>query len=99
MISPRWQFRLQLENRPHCPRWYARNPAFAGPDYTAKSKPETERSLLNSILRTGLDSLEKERAEKHNVITIEVKNLGRCKYPSLDDISEVHAVAEGENFK
>ena len=65
----------------------------------AADRSETKRSLLNRLLRTGLDTLEKETADNHTVITVEGRNLGRCKYPSLDNISEVLAAAEGDTFK
>ena len=65
----------------------------------AEGSHETKRSLLNRLLRTGLNTMEKETAHTHSVITIEPKDLGRCKYPSLDNISEVLATAEGDTFK
>ena len=64
-----------------------------------KDSHETKRSLLNRLLRTGLDSLERETAYPDTVITVKAKNLGLCKYPSLDNISDVLAAAEGDTFK
>lgn len=55
-------------------------------------------SLLNRLLRTGLDALEEARKREPPIIPIEPRNPGRRKYPSLDEISEVLAAAEGDTF-
>ncbi len=56
------------------------------------------KELVNAALREGLRQMETSR--KHSALyRIRPLSLGRCLVPSLDDVSEVLAVAEGESFK
>ena len=56
------------------------------------------KELVNTAMREGLKNLEGQR--KHSApYRIRPVSLGRCLVPSLDDASEVLAVAEGESFK
>lgn len=68
-------------------------------DELAGSSSETKRSLLNRLLRNGMDSLEREKSTGQKIVKIKSRDLGRCKYPSLDNISEVLSAAEGDTFK
>lgn len=56
------------------------------------------KEAVNSALRQGLSRLREPRAEKRRYQTAAV-DLGASKLPSLDDISEVLSVTEGENFR
>ncbi|MFP4427418.1 MAG: hypothetical protein ACLFPP_13270 [Spirochaetaceae bacterium] len=54
-------------------------------------------SVVNETLRRGLDS--RETQEPRERVTISSRDLGRCLIPSLDDISEVLSVAEGDDYR
>ena len=54
--------------------------------------------VINQALRQGLRDMTKPPRRRKPYETPSV-NLGRCKLANLDDISEVIAVAEGDNFK
>ena len=53
------------------------------------------RGLINEALRLGLRQLASPPSRRQAVSTREV-SLGRCLMPSIDDVEEVLAVAEGE---
>ena len=55
------------------------------------------RDLVNDTLRRGLQEKGKPPAPAKN--WTRPVSLGRCRLPNLDDISEVLAYAEGENYK
>lgn len=56
------------------------------------------KELVNAALREGLPRLmeRKQQPPRFQVRPIEV---GRCLLPSLDDVAEVLAQGEGENFR
>lgn len=56
------------------------------------------RALINDALRRGLQQMTKPPEPGAPFATAAV-SLGRCRLASLDDISEVLAVAESESFK
>lgn len=58
------------------------------------------KELINSALRLGLDRLDgaKTREAKPRFET-PTYSTGRCALPNLDDVSEVLAFAEGEDFR
>ena len=58
----------------------------------------TLKAAVNEALRTGLDHLEAPK-RKRKAHRVEALHLGACRLASLDDISEVLAVAEGEDFR
>jgi len=63
-----------------------------------KARKAPQKTVINDALRHGLKHLlappkPRPRFETENV------ELGRCLVGSLDDVSEVLAVAEGENFQ
>jgi ribbon-helix-helix CopG family protein len=56
------------------------------------------KDIINEALRRGLDDLNRgsNRKERFNTQSVD---LGRLRLPSLDNISESLAAAEGEAFK
>ncbi len=56
------------------------------------------KQVVNEALRRGLSQqLQKNAPTKP--FTTHTVDLGRCRLPSLDNVAEVLAVAEGESFK
>jgi len=66
-------------------------------EFIAKRDGRPRRDVLNDTLRHGLKATEKSDARKTPFRTAS-KNLGRCLIPSLDNVAEVLAVAEGDDF-
>jgi hypothetical protein len=58
----------------------------------------TLRDLVNDGLRCGLGLVATPVSSRQPFRTEEVL-LGRCLLPTIDDVSEALAVAEGENFR
>ena len=56
------------------------------------------KEAVNSALRLGLRQLETPPKRRKLYRTTSV-SLGRCLQASLDDVAEVLAVAEGEDFR
>ena len=54
--------------------------------------------LINDALRTGLTQLS-TREKPRDVFRTRAVSLGKCKLDNLDNIAEVLAFAEGEDFK
>ena len=65
-----------------------------------KRHPQTFKSLINTLLRLGLTVFEEQHKKKSPPITTFTKpaRLGKLKIGSLDDVSEVLALGEGEEF-
>ena len=55
------------------------------------------KELVNRALREGLARLEEPRAARKRHVTKAV-SLGRCLLDNVDDVSEVLAAADGEDF-
>ena len=64
----------------------------------AEREARTRRDVINNTLRRGL-SVAKERDFDGGPFTTESRDLGRCLIPSTDNVAEVLAVAEGDNFR
>ena len=64
-----------------------------------KIRKETKRALINGLLRESLDRLDFKPNSKKKTYSTKSRNLGVCRFGNIDDISEVLAVAEGEDFK
>ena len=60
---------------------------------------ETKRAVINDLLRESLDRLDFKTDEVKTAYTTQSRNLGKCRFGNIDDISEALAVAEGEGFK
>jgi hypothetical protein len=56
------------------------------------------KQIVNEALRRGLKEMSKEQKPHGNYQTRSV-SLGRCLIGSIDDVAEVLAIAEGENFR
>ncbi len=56
------------------------------------------KQIVNDALRRGLVQMSSP-APKHTSYRTPSTSLGRCLLANLDDIAEVLAVAEGENFR
>jgi hypothetical protein len=56
------------------------------------------KELVNEALREGLQRMSEPPLKRERFETTPV-SLGRCYLPNLDDIAEVLATSEGENFR
>ena len=63
-----------------------------------KNRKQSFKALVNEALRQGLKDMTTPPKRRKPYKTRAV-SLGRCLVGSLDDISEVLAVAEAEDFK
>ena len=63
-----------------------------------KSREMSLKELINEALRRGLGEMTSPIKPRRGVRTRPV-SLGGLRIPSIDNITEVLAVAEGENFK
>lgn len=63
-----------------------------------KRRKLSQKAVINEALRSGLKEMTTP-ARVANPYTTRAVQLGRCLVGELDDISEVLAVAEGENFR
>jgi predicted flavoprotein YhiN len=63
-----------------------------------KTRKQSFKALVNEALRQGLKEMATppKRSKPYKTRAV---SLGRCLVGNLDDISEVLAVAEGENFR
>ena len=57
------------------------------------------KEAVNEAMRRGLAQLAQAKAAPRKPYRTPSVDLGRCLVPSLDDVAEVLAVAEGEDFK
>ena len=67
-------------------------------DRIAQSQGRTKKEVIHDLLRRGLASPEESRTSDARFAT-RARDLGECRLPGIDDISEVLAVSEGEAFK
>lgn len=58
----------------------------------------TFKEVVNEALRRGLDEVERGSRRPAEPYRSRAWNLGRLRVPSLDDVSEALAQAEGEDF-
>jgi len=56
------------------------------------------RDLVNEALRRGVEQMTTPSTPRTNYIT-PTRDLGPCLVGTIDDVSEVLAVAEGESFQ
>ncbi len=58
------------------------------------------KQLVNEALREGVCHLSEQGTESSNeAFETHEADLGRCRYDNLDNVAEVLAVAEGENYR
>ncbi|MBI3414801.1 MAG: DUF2191 domain-containing protein [Verrucomicrobia bacterium] len=65
---------------------------------TQKARKAAQKTIVNEGLRHGLKQLLAPAQRRKRFATKPVE-LGRCLAGNLDDVAEVLAVAEGENFQ
>lgn len=63
-----------------------------------KARKAPQKAIVNESLRHGLKEMLAPPQQRKRFVTKSV-GLGRCLASSLDDVAEVLAVAEGENFR
>jgi predicted transcriptional regulator len=63
-----------------------------------RARDASLKDIVNDALRRGLDDLSSRPKQREPFQTQSV-DLGRLRLPSIDNISESLAVAEGEAFK
>lgn len=63
-----------------------------------KARKSSLKEVVNTALREGLVRMTTP-ATPRKLFRTQPVSLGRCYLPSLDDVSEVLAAAEGERFK
>lgn len=63
-----------------------------------KAREVSLKELINEALRRGLSEMTSRPKPRRGLRTRTV-SLGGLRIPSIDNIAEVLAVAEGENFK
>jgi len=61
-------------------------------------RPVSLKDLVNEALRLGLRHIEEPPKEAGTYATSS-GSLGGCRLPSLDDVAEALALAEGEGFR
>lgn len=70
----------------------------AGIERLRRARDANLKDIVNEVLRKGLSDLS-ARPKQHDPHQTEVVDLGRVRIPSIDNISESLAIAEGEAFK
>jgi len=63
-----------------------------------KTRDQSFKELVNDVLRHGLAQLSARPAKRKPFVTQPLK-IGECLVGSIDDISEVLAIAEGEDYR
>lgn len=63
-----------------------------------RNSAKSFKELINSALREGLQRMSAPASKRKRFETT-VVDPGRCYLPSLDDVAEVLAAIEGENFR
>lgn len=63
-----------------------------------RERKTTLKSAINTALRQGLRAMAETHPSRRAVRTKAI-SLGRCLLPTIDDISEALAIAEGESFR
>ncbi len=63
-----------------------------------KQRKETLKRLVNEALRDGLARMMSPRPGRRRFRTRAI-NPGRCRLPNVDNIAELLAIAEGEDYR
>lgn len=63
-----------------------------------RERKTTLKGAVNAALRQGLRAMAETQPSRREVRTKAV-SLGRCLLPTIDDVSEALAIAEGESFR
>ena len=67
-------------------------------DSMAEQQQRSRREVLNETLRRGIRAVRQETEQRERFAT-RPRDLGQCLIPSLDNVSEALAVAEGDDFR
>lgn len=67
-------------------------------DRLRKERKQSLKRVVNEALRDGLTRMVSPRRQKRKFRT-RVVNPGRCRLPNVDNIAEVLAIAEGEDYR
>ena len=67
-------------------------------DRLRKTRGASLKDLINEALRRGLKDMS-ARPKRRKVFRTRSAHLGRMRIASIDNISDVLAIAEGEDFK
>lgn len=62
-----------------------------------KERQQPFKQIVNEVLRAGLVAMKPDKQRQARYSTPEL-SPGTCKYPNLDNVAEVLAVAEREDF-
>ena len=65
-------------------------------DRLAAERNRTKREIIDELLRRGISA---EPQRNRAPVETQPRDLGTCKLPNIDDVSETLAVAEGEAFR
>lgn len=63
-----------------------------------RERDSTLKEVVNTALRQGLAEMQRKPAPRKR-FRVKPLDLGKCLLPDLTDISEVLAIAEGEDYK
>ena len=61
--------------------------------------PRSFKALVNDLLRKGIAELDPKAPHRRRPYRTRGAALGACRLPSLDDVAEALAVAEGDPFR
>jgi len=64
-----------------------------------RSRNRGLKQIVNEALRRGLKQMSEEEEEPRGNYQTRAVDLGRCLIGSIDDVAEVLAIAEGEDFR
>jgi hypothetical protein len=67
-------------------------------DAVQRERKATFKEVVNTALRQGLADMQ-HQPERRKRFRTKTLNLGKCLLPDLTDISEVLAIAEGDDYK
>ena len=68
-------------------------------DHLRKATRGTFKTVVNSVLRAGVQHLQSPPRSSSRRFRTEATSLGKCRLGSLVSVSEALAVAEGEDFR
>jgi predicted DNA-binding ribbon-helix-helix protein len=64
-----------------------------------ESRRTSLKALVNEALRLGLRGMEQPPAPKTKPFRTRSVSLGRCFFDNIDNVAEVIAIAEGDDYK
>ncbi len=64
-----------------------------------RTQHKSFKEVVNAALREGLARLDRAPGQRRSRFRTKPMSLGACRIGSIDDVSEVLAVAEGEDFR